>query len=141
MIVHTALMIKQSSELKRLVRDFIKETQIKTVIWDDVYKATFKLFVQFAYIRDYTLPVFSMKVSWISSASDLTDFVDRVHVKKKSLISIDSLLRDSDKFLWGFESRRKKKEKKEMHQFEEESSELMQVTVKESKTVQVPEFD
>ena len=49
--------------MKKLITDFMKEAQMKTVICDNVNEATFELFAQFAYTENYTPPVFSMKIS------------------------------------------------------------------------------
>ena len=141
MTLHTALVVKQSSVLEKLVGNSMVETQTKTVVWDDLDEATFGLFAQFAYTGDYTPPAFTMEVSRIPSASGLADIVDGVHVKKKTSADIDSLPRDSEESLWGFGGGRSKKGKKGVYQVEEEPTESVQVPVEEPKAVQVPEFD
>ena len=120
----------------------MEEAQTKTVVWDDVDEATFGLFAQFAYTGEYTPPVFSMKVFRISSASGLADFVDRVHIKKKTSVDIVPLPRDSDESLGFFGGGSKKKAKKArmvVRQSEEEPLEPVPVTMDEPQAE--PEFD
>jgi hypothetical protein len=56
MMIHTALVAKQSPALKSLVSGSMEEAQTKTAIWEDVDEETFGLFAQFVYAGDYTPP-------------------------------------------------------------------------------------
>lgn len=56
MMIHTALVAKQSPALEALVSGSMEEAKTKTVLWKDVDEETFGMFAQFVYTGDYKPP-------------------------------------------------------------------------------------
>ena len=56
MLIHTALVSKQSTALHKLVHNDMLEGKKQEVVWDDVEESTFVGFSQFVYTGNYTIP-------------------------------------------------------------------------------------